>query len=293
MHRFILALVAILSAATICTNANADWQGTPATVILRITDSIGRQYSCISSSMGKPQYGFGGVGDTLSSDSTVSRGTLMNIRRVYGADYAGLRELLPVLASSRTALDSSYMFTKWSSVCWGINNFYASVGGISGYISSRMDSGRLSPRFAQVARANGIYLAPKTVYPDSLCFGTYTLASGGAGTYSDSSAIDSARYGPAAYKDDATPGPYVKCNDIAGTGSCTLKVYGSNQSLIHGRVWRQFVNQSATGTYLMTPLVAGDSLYNIDSVKTAAYTGTLEGKYYFTHRPERVGGDSL
>lgn len=292
MRRFTLVLLVALGVATLVTNIYADWEGTPATVMLRITDSIGRQYSCISSNY-FPNKGFGGVSDTLDSDTTVSRGTLMNIRRVYGADYAGLKELLPALAASRTALDSSALFSKWSSVCWAINNFYAATGGLSGYITSRLDSGRLSPRFAQVARANGIYLAPKTVYPDSLCFGTYALKSGGDGTFSDSLAIDSTKYGPVAYKDDGTPGPIVACNSISGTGSCTLKVYGSNQSLIHGRIWRLFVNQGYTGTYLMTPLIAGDSLYNIDSVKNSSYTGTLAGTYYITHRPERVGGDSL
>jgi len=293
MGKYIIGLVALLALATLYTNAVADWQGTPAGTMLRITDSIGRQYSCVSSNMGKPQYGFGGVADTLATDSTVSRGTRNNIRRIYESSDQGLADLLPSFMSSRSQLDSSKLYTKWSSICWAINNYYAAVGGLSGFITSRGDSGRLSPRFAAVARANGIYLAPHTVYPDSLCFGTYALSSGGAGTFSDSSAIDSVKYGPAFYKDDFNSGPYVSCGSISGTGTCTLKVYGSNQNLVHARAWKLYITQAFTGTYLMSPVVTGDSIYNIDSVKTAAYTGTLAGTYYFAHRPERVAGDSL
>jgi len=291
MKRFTLILLLAVGAATLVTNLHADlhsdWAGAPATTMRRICDGIGRQYACVSSSY-FPNKGFGGTSDTLSSDTTVSRGTRNNIRRIYESSDQGLADLLPSFMSSRSQLDSSNLYTKWSSICWAINNYYAGTGGLSGYILLHPDSGRLSPRSAVVFRANGIYLATKACYADSLSFGTYALSSGGAGTYSDSSAIDSSRYGPA-YDNSGSPnaGPWVVCNSISGTGTCTLKVYGSNQSLVHGRGWYLYVTQGNTGSYTMASYVAGDSIYNIDSVKTAAYSGTLAGTYYFYHKPER------
>jgi hypothetical protein len=246
--------------------------GTPAGTILRVTDGIGWQYKCVSSSI-KNQYGFGGVADTLATDSTVSRGTIMNIHRVKEATDIDLSELLPIFISSRTQLDSSYIYNKWSAVCWGLNNFFSGLGGLSGFQQARSDSGRYSPYFARVARANGIYLAAKTTYAAALTFCSGSLkATDSTTAFADSAAIDSTLYGPE---------PYMKVRYTHGGSvdlSCTLKVYGSNQNLIHGRVWKCFINPEGAGhDSILAPAIAGDSVYNVDSIKMKKVTGTYEG----------------
>ena len=269
------------------------WAGvgqTPAGTVLRITDGIGRQYTCITvrvndqgdlTSYVRIHYGFGGVGDTLAIDTTVSKGTLRNIKRVKESDDAGLSELLPVFISSRTQLDTAYFFSKWSSVCWGLNNYYASVGGLNGWQQARPDSGRFSPRFARVARANGIYLNPKAVDPPANNLGSGALtASTGAYTFSDSGAIDSTLYGAAAF------GHLNILPTFTGTGTCTLTVFGSNQNLVHGRRAKVYLTQATTEATL-TPDVATDSIYNIDSSKVKTYTGTVTGTILYNKEPER------
>jgi hypothetical protein len=220
----------------------------------------------------------------------------MNIHRIKEGTDAALGELLPAFLSSQTQLDSSYLYSKWSNICWALNNFYAPTGGLNGYIATKSDSGRLSPRFARVARANGIYLAPKAVFPESLNFGSAVLESGGAYTYSDTNAIDSTLYGPTGITSTGTgtahAKPWFKLASVSGTGSCTLQVWGSNQNLVHGRRWKTFVDQTSTaGPYLIGSDVTGDSLYNIDSSKVKTYTGTLAATVLIFNRTERV--DSL
>ncbi len=103
---------------------------TPTSLLLRICDGIGRQYCCVSSSM-KNQYGFGGVGDTLTTDSTVSRGTLLNVRRVLQGSDPTIVALLSSFYNNRTNMDSSYMYSKWSSICLALNNAFADSGGLN------------------------------------------------------------------------------------------------------------------------------------------------------------------
>lgn len=298
----ILAILAMIPVAIF-----ADLTATPASTVFRITDGIGYQYYVIAGTMSNDgsavQGGFGGVGDTLSTDSTVSRGTLMNIKRIKESNDAGLSELLPIFISSRTQLDSSYLYTKWSSVCWGLNNYYSSVGGLSSWQQARPDSGRFGPYFARVARANGIYLAPKSVFPPgnyyntdlsqvAANFGSATLEADSVFTYSDSSAIDSSLYGPARIKTvvDYSSGFSVWFDTTgACTGACSLLVFGSNQSLVHARKWAALVNPGGE-TYL-TPAVAGDSLYNIDSAKVKMCGAAFTGNFLFLHSRERA--DSL
>jgi hypothetical protein len=295
MGRFTMAILVILAVAALLALAGQIHVTT--TTLLRLTDGIGRQFACISSSMGQPQYGFGGVGDTLATDSTVSLGTLRNIKRIKQADDAALGNLLPSFLSSRTQLDSSYMFSKWSAICWAINNHFADSGGISGVIQARAKSEiadyRLSPKFAQVARANGIYIAPKAVYPDSINFAYITLkTSDSTVVFSDSNAIDSTKYGPAF---PMTPA-FLKgwtARRIAGgtTGACSILVFGSNQNLVHGRRWKVQHDQTSTPVKFFTADTAGDSLYNIDSVKIKACSGALEDTIMFWNKVSRT--DSL
>jgi hypothetical protein len=272
--------------------AVAPWQGTKSSTIYRITDGIGWQYKCVSSSI-KNQYGFGGVADTLATDSTVSRGTLMNIKRAKEAQDAGLAEILPIFVSARTSLDSSYIYNKWSAVCWGLNNYLSSIGGLNGWQSVRPDSGRFSPYFARVVRANGIYLAPRSVFPPNLNYGTAVLTTvTGAFTYSDSNAIDSLLYGAGADSGEgdayAHPGN-VHCtvSGTSGAGTCTVKVFGANQNLIHGRTWQVYLSAIGDGEITLAPNVAADSCYNIDSAKVTAYTGTAAGLFRFRNTLER------
>ena len=289
MKRIILVLLVVLMAGMAWAAAAPPYEGIPANTLLRVTDGIGWQYKCVSSSI-KNQYGFGGYDDTLASDSTVSRGTLMNIKRIKVGTDAALSELLPIFISSRTTLDSSYLYTKWSSVCWGLNNFYSAVGGLNGYQSTKPDSGRFGPYFARVARANGIYLSVKSVYPPPMNFGSATLIANHTFTYSDSFNIDSTLYGPTG------PGSFGWSRTGAvgnSSGNCSLKVFGANQSLIHGRILKTRVaNADPPGnTYLFTPTIAGDSLYAIDSIKAIAFTDTVLGTFRFQVAAERV--DSL
>lgn len=298
MKRIITVLM-VLVLAGVCW---AELIETPATTVLRITDGIGWQYKCISNSL-KNQYGFGGVGDTLASDSTVSRGTLMNIKRIKESNDAGLAELLPIFVSSRTQLDSSYLYSKWSAPIWGLNNYYSAIGGLNGWQSARPDSGRFSPSFARIARANGVYLGAKTVFPPGhwqvagkdtmgMTFGLGTLAVDSAFTYTDSNAIDSTLYGPCRTDATAAGRFRVWIASVTGTGSCSLLVWGSNQSLIHGRKWAGYIDQTMDATYrYFTPNVAGDSIYNIDSAKVKKYTGTLAASLsyeFFTERRDSL-----
>ena len=296
MKRIILVLLVVLMAGMA---GKSFAQKTPAKTILRITDGIGWQYMCVSSNMAN-RYGFGGVGDTLTSDSTVSRGTLMNIKRCKESDDAGLSELLPIFVSTRTTLDSSYLYTKWSSVCWGLNNYYASIGGLSSYQQSKPDSGRFSPYFARMARANGIYLTAKSVWPPGnygeqaadtngfACMGYATLAVDSVWTYSDSAAIDSSLYGPSAIRTSTVRGFMVGITADT-VGSCSLFIFGSNQNLIHGRKWA--LKMQVTGNADVLAAVAGDSIYNIDSTKIKYVTTRYRGKAKFVYSVER--NDSL
>ena len=289
MKRITLVLLAVLMAGVCWAAAIPPYEGVPANTILRICDGIGWQYKCVSSSIAN-QYGFGGYGDTLTSDSTVSRGTLMNIKRIKEGTDASLSELLPIFISSRTQLDSSYMYTKWSSVIWGINNFYSSVGGLSAKITAMADSGRLSPYFARVARANGVYLSNKTVYPPQMNFGSATLIANHTFTYSDSFNVDSTLYGPVGQGEFIWALSGATGNAI---GECSLKVFGANQNLIHERVWvSRVANADPPGnTYLFTSQIANDSIYAIDSVKAFSITDTITGTFKFISNNERV--DSL
>jgi hypothetical protein len=291
MKRIFLVLLVVLMAGVCWGDVPLPYQGISPTTLLRITDGIGSQYACISG--GWNAWGFGGDGDTLTTDTTVSLGTLRNIKRIKEGTDASLSELLPIFISSRTHLDSSYMYTKWSSVCWGLNNFYSPVGGLSAKITAMGDSGRLGPYFARVARANGVYLSPKVVYPASMNFGSGAFSSDSTFTYSDSFNIDSSLYGPGLCK--ATSGSQVTTNwpSLDPTNACSLIVYGSNQSLIHGRKWWVLVLGSGIGTYNgLTPYIVGDSLYGIDSVKRKAFVGpAISGNVLFRLIDERV--DSL
>ncbi len=285
MKRIIWIVLILVAVGAGVLNAG-DEATAPMATIIRICDGIGRQYSCVSSSHVN-KYGFGGRADTLSTDSTVARGCQMNVHRVMEASAAGLSELLPAIISSQSQLDSSYMFSKWSSICWSINSFYASSGGLSGKVSATTDSGRLSPRFAQVARANGIYLAPKTVYPDTMNLG-YLRWTGGAVVYADSGNIDSTRFGASPVR--------AHCTYSAGatSGTCTLKVWGSNQNLVHGRCWRAYKEADiSVGEILaFTPLVATDSLYAIDSLTAVVLTSGGDSlKFLLRNTAERI--DSL
>lgn len=254
---------------------------TPIGTMLRITDGIGNQYECISN---RYNFGYGGTGDTTAADTTVQRGCWKNIRRVYESNDMGIAQLLPGLVNSMTQLDSQNQFAPWQNICWQLNSYYASVGGLNGHILAHTDSGRLSPRYAQVARASGIYLAPGAVFSDSLNFGSATVASGGAYAYSDTNAIDSARYGACV--------PAFKLGSISGTGSCSLLVWGSNQALTHGRHWAKAITEATTTIQALTAKSAStDSLYNIDSSKVNVYSGTLAATILFFNRKERA--DSL
>jgi len=294
MKRIFLVLLAVLWLALWPGKVFAQKASTK--TIFRVTDGIGWQYKCVSSSI-KNQYGFGGVGDTLTSDSTVSRGTRMNINRIKEADDAGLSELLPIFVSSRTMLDSSYLYTKWASVVWGLNNFYSSVGGLSSWQQARPDSGRFSPYFARVARANGVYLTAKSVWPpgdygedhpEYKCMGYATLAVDSVWTYSDSAAIDSSLYGPSAINTGTVRGLMVAVTADT-VGSCSLFIFGSNQNLIHGRKWA--MKMQPTGCADVIAEVAGDSIYNIDSTKVKAVTTRYRGNAKFEYYTER--NDSL
>lgn len=289
MKRIIWAVLILVAVGAGVMNAGEPPMST--SILTRVTDGIGRQYGCVSANM-KNQYGFGGEGDTLAADTTVQRGCRNNIRRCLQSGDAVVAELLPQFMSSRTQLDSAYQYGKWSAICWAINNAFADSGGLSGVIQSRAAlQGKLSPRFARVARANGIYLVSKAVFSDTLNFGSSVLGTDSAYTYSDSNAIDSTLFSPIAPPDGFNGvGPAFKIA-ATGTGTCTLLVWGSNQSLTHGRRWYTYVTQASTGPYQMTPTVAGDSCYNIDSSKVKAYTGTLAGTILFFNRVSRV--DSL
>jgi hypothetical protein len=285
MKRIIWAVLILVAAGAALTNAKP--LITAATTIFRICDSIGRQYACISSSMNNT-YGFGGDGDTLATDSTVQRGCQMNVHRVKEANDPALSELLPAIISSQTQLDSSYLYSKWSSVVWALNNYYAPYGGLSGRATSwGPDSGRFSPRFAQVARANGIYLAPKTVFSCSLNMGSAVYAADSTVVYSDSGAIDSTRYGAASSTGGVSPvrGMTAIISGTSGTGVCSLKVFGSNQNLVHGRRWN--VKVTGGSEWHFDPVVAADSLYNIDSVRMLSHTGNCAGTVLFRFREDR------
>ena len=287
MGRFTMAILVILAVAAIWAFSLPAPSEAPASMLFRICDGIGRQFACISSSMGKTQYGFGGVADTLATDSTVSRGTWKNLRRVYESGDQALAEMLPLLMTSRKALDSSYMYGKWSAVCWGLNNFYALYGGLSGIASTwGQDSGRFSPRFAQVARANGIYLAPKVVYSPEINFCYVSLsASDSVVTFQDSLAIDSTRYGADVALLRYTHGSSVNI-------ACTVKVFGANQNLVHGRAWRCYINPEGAGhDSILAPYVATDSLYNVDSVKIKMVSGDAPWGFKITNYNVRT--DSL
>lgn len=282
MKRFLAIGMVLLLAVYVVTL----WavQLTPATTLQRITDSIGRQYACVSSSH-QNTYGFGGVADTLATDSTVSRGTLMNIRRLLSVSYEPLGDLLQNFIASRTALDSAQIYSKWSSVCWALNNHYSSVGGISGKIMASIDSGRLSPRFAAVARANGVYLSPFAVFPDSQNMG-YFRWDGGNGTYYDSSNIDSTKYGPTNLQ--------LYCVYAAGasSGTCTVKVYGANKNLIHGTLWKFYKPDGVSTGDTLDKTSGADSLYGIDSVKyVTTASGPDSANFLLRIRPDRL--DSL
>jgi len=303
MKRIALVLLAVLMAG-VCWG---ELSGIPSNTVFRVTDGIGWQYGIISSNL-RAVYGleggFGGVADTLATDTTVSRGTLMNIKRIKESNDAGLAELLPIFVSSRTQLDSSYMYTKWSAPIWGLNNYFSSVGGLSAWQQARPDSGRFSPYFARVARANGVYLAAKSVFPpgdytnSSLSqsgdnFGKAVLAVDSSFTYTDSASIDSSLYGPAFTK---TVSSYVSGFSVyvdttgASVGQCSLLVFGSNQSLIHARKWAALIT-SVDGQVFMAPAIAGDSIYNIDSAKVKMVTATMAARFLFLHTVDRL--DSL
>lgn len=271
----------------------------PAALSVRITDGIGMQYKQISGAIGN--HGFGGSADTLAADSTVQMGVLRNIKRIQTlSTYEPIAELLPTFYGQRASMDSSTLYSKWSAACWALNNYYASSGGISGYISARIDSGRLSPRFARVARANGLYLAAKTVFPESLNFGYASVSDTVTISFHDSSAIDSSKFGAGASWGGSSPvygiSGWIKAYATVGGGShcCTLQVYGSNQNLTHGREWRVNIFEGGTGplpTYELTPVVATDSLYNIDSVKIKKASNIDSLGILFHFKEDRV--DSL
>lgn len=294
MKRF--PLIFLTALALIVITAYAAQVHMSDSILFRLTDSIGQQYACISSSIAN-NYGFGGVGDTLTTDSTVSRGTLLSIRRIQQSSDEPIGDLLPALLSHRTQLDSQYQYSKWSRICWAINNHFADSGGINGVVTNRAKSesydNRLSPKFARVARACGIYLDPKTIWPDSLNLGYLTLKTADSTiTYADSNAIDSTLWGPAFTMTAGFKKGWTAKRIAGGTaGGCSIQVYGANQNLVHGRRWVVYHDHNGTTTMYFTADNTGDSLYNIDSVKIKACTGALEDTIMFWVRKPRV--DSL
>ena len=120
-------------------------------------------------------------------------------------------------------------------------------------------TGRIPPRFAQLCRAVGIYLAPALVFPPVTSLGTFVASGAGAGTFTDGSAIDLALYGAADLEAVVTAKGGASVSLVA-----TVTGKDANGSTITGTA--TFVAAAIGDKVNVVPTEAGAQFYDITNI---------------------------
>ena len=238
--------------------------------LLAMADSLGVQFDRIAAAFG-----------TGTEAGSISKAATTNIARVQtiasptgGDDPLTAADLLPGELQHREALktgaQSLYDLLKFSVT--NLVNHLRSRGDSSHNsldLMATANSARFSPSFARLARALGITLSSRNVYPPVTLLGSFSVSGAGAGTYTDAGGIDTTLYGGSDIEAEAT----AACSNITIT-AVGVDVDGATVNcagLLNGATGTKVNLTSANGKKIVdinSATISGGSAGNTFKIQT-------------------------